>query len=118
VGGATSQLVATFARIYAEASPEDQFALRVWMRDIILARKVGSASTVLARRREKRMVEACEHRILKFPLDMDAHEVAKELRREAWYACASDYENIVFRIKGVRAKREPEELWHSVGPKV
>jgi hypothetical protein len=74
------------------------------MRDIILRRKVGSANTVRARRNEKRMVEACERRILEFPLGMDAHEVAKELKREGWYAWASDYENIVFRIERVRAK--------------
>ncbi len=41
VDGATNQLVAMFARIYAEASPDDQLALRAWMRDIILGRKGG-----------------------------------------------------------------------------
>jgi hypothetical protein len=104
VDGATNQLVAKFSRLYAQAAPEDQLALRVWMRDIILGRKVGSASAVRARRMEKRMVEACERRILEFPLGMDAREVAKELKREGWYAWASDYESIVFRIKRVRAK--------------
>jgi hypothetical protein len=84
--------------------PEDQLALRVWMRDIILGRKVGSANTVRARRSEKRMVEACERRILE--LGMAAREVTKELKREGWYAWASDYESIVFRIKRVRAKAE------------
>jgi hypothetical protein len=104
VGGVTNQLVAKFSRLYAQAAPEDQLALRVWMRDIILGRKVGSASTVLARRREKRMVEACERRILEFPLGMDAREVAKELKREGWYAWASDYASIVARIERVREK--------------
>jgi hypothetical protein len=56
------------------------------MRDIILGRKVGTANTVRARRAEKRMVEACERRILEFPLAMDAREIAKELKREGWYA--------------------------------
>ena len=56
------------------------------MRDIILGRKVRSGKMVHARRIEKRMVEACERRILEFPLDMDAREVAKELKREGWYA--------------------------------
>jgi hypothetical protein len=74
------------------------------MRDIILGRKVGTANTVRARRAEKRMVEACERRILEFPLAMDAREVAKELKREGWYAWASNYEGIVFRIKRVRAR--------------
>ena len=74
------------------------------MRDIILGRKVGNANTMRARRIEKRMVEACERHILEFPLDMDAREVAKELKREGWYAWASDYESIAFRINRVRAK--------------
>jgi hypothetical protein len=104
VDGATNQLVAKFSRLYAQAAPEDQLALRVWMRDIILGRKVGSASAVRARRMEKRMVEACERRILEFPLGMDAREVAKGLKREGWYAWASDYAGIVFRIKRVRAE--------------
>jgi hypothetical protein len=35
---------------------------------------------------------------------MDAREVAKELKREGWYAWTSSYDGIVFRIKRVRAK--------------
>jgi hypothetical protein len=65
------------------------------MRDILLGRKVGSATTVLARR-EKRMIEACECRILEFPLGTEACAVAKELNREGWYAWASDYEVLFF----------------------
>jgi hypothetical protein len=102
--GATSQLVAKVSRLYAEAAPEDQLALRVWMRDIILGRKVGSVNVVQARRKEKRMIEACDRRILEFPLDMDARDVAKELKREGWYAWASDYSGIIFRIERVRAR--------------
>jgi hypothetical protein len=104
IKGATNQLVAKFSCLYAQAAPEDQFALRVWMRDIILGRKVGSANPVRARRIEKRIVGACERRILEFPRDMDAREVAKELKREGWYAWASDYRSIILRIKRVRAK--------------
>jgi hypothetical protein len=74
------------------------------MRDIILGRKVRSANTVRARRNEKRTVGACERRILEFPVGVDAREVAKELKREGWYAWASDYECIISRIKRVRAK--------------
>ena len=102
-------LVAKFSRLYAEAAPEDQLALRVWMRDIILGRKVGSANMVHARRKEKRMTEACERRILEFPLTMDARQVAKELKREGWYAWASDYASIIFRIERVRANAGTEE---------
>jgi hypothetical protein len=104
VDGATNHFVAKVSRLYAEAAPEDQLALRVWMRDIILGRKTGSASIVQARRKEKRMTEACERRILEFPLEMDAREVARELKREGWYAWASDYASIIFRIERVRAK--------------
>jgi hypothetical protein len=82
VNGA-NQLVAKFSRLYAEADPEDQFALRVWMRDIILGRKEGRVNMLHARRSEKRMIEACERRILEFPLDMDARDVAKELNAKA-----------------------------------
>jgi hypothetical protein len=72
-----NRLVAKVSRLYAEAAPDDQFALRVWMRDIILGRKVGSVNMVHARRSEKRMIEACERRIREFPLGMDARGVAQ-----------------------------------------
>ena len=50
------------------------------------AGRVGSANPALAaKRKEKRMVEACERRILEFLLGMDPREVAKELKREGWY---------------------------------
>ena len=52
------------------------------------------------------MIEACERRILEFPLVMDAREVAKELKREGWYAWASSHETIIHRIERVRAKAE------------
>jgi len=74
------------------------------MRDNILGRKEGSVNMRQARRNETRMVEACERRILEFPLDLDEREVAKELKREGWYASASDYESIAFRINRVQAK--------------
>ena len=61
-----NQLVAKFSRLYAEADPEDQFALRVWMRDIILGREEGRVNMLHARRSEKRMIGACERRILDF----------------------------------------------------
>lgn len=102
VDEATNQLVAKVSRLYAEATPDDQLALRVWMRDIILGRRVGKTNVVLARRNEKRMIEACERRILEFPLEMDARQVAKELKREGCYASALAYDNIEFRIKNVR----------------
>jgi hypothetical protein len=67
---------------------------------------------VRARRGEKRMIDACERRILEFPLGMDAREVAKELKREGWYAWATGYESIVSRVRRCRQKRETEEcVW-------
>ena len=36
-------------------------------------------------------------------IGLDAREVAK-LKREGWYAWATNYESIVFRIKRVREK--------------
>jgi hypothetical protein len=74
VDGATNQLVSKVSRLYAQAASEDQLALRVWMRDIILGRKVGGVNMVHARRSEKRMIEASERRVLEFPLGMDALE--------------------------------------------
>ena len=74
------------------------------MRDIILSRKEGSVNMLHARRSEKRMIEACERRILEFPVGMDAREVAKELKREGWYAWATEYQSIILRIERVRAK--------------
>jgi hypothetical protein len=63
VDGKTNQLVAKFPRLYAEAASDEQFALRVGMRDTLLGRKEGSANMRLARRAEKRMVDACERSI-------------------------------------------------------
>ncbi len=40
----TNQMVAEISRLYTEASHDDQFALRVWMRDIILGRKAGKGT--------------------------------------------------------------------------
>jgi hypothetical protein len=113
-----NRLVAKFSRLYAQAAPEDQLALRVWMRDILLGRKVGSANMVHARRKEKRMLVACGRRILEFPLGMHDREVAKELKREGWYAWASDYASIIARIERVRAKQGTQRTLSVFGPKL
>ena len=103
--GTPNQLVAKCSRLYAEATPEDQLALRVWMRDIILGRKAGRVNLFLASRGEKRMIEARERRILEFPSSMDAREVAKELKRQGWYSLSTDCQSTVLRIERVRSKR-------------
>jgi hypothetical protein len=76
------------------------------MRDIILSRKEGSMNMLYATKSEKRMIEACERRILEFPVGIDAREVAKELKREGWYAWATEYQSIILRIERVAGKRE------------
>jgi hypothetical protein len=55
------------------------------------------------------MIEACERQIMEFPLDMEAHEVAKELKREGRYAWATEYASIVARIGRCEQKRGLEE---------
>ena len=65
------------------------------MRDNILGRKEGRVNMRQARRNETRMLEACERSILEFPLDIDEREVAKQLKREGWYAWASNHYGIV-----------------------
>jgi hypothetical protein len=97
-------LVAEVSRLYAKASAEDQLALRVWMRDVILGRRTGKTNVVRSRRMEKRSTDACERRIMEFPIGMDAREVAKQLKHEGWYAQASEYAQIVMRIERVRAR--------------
>jgi hypothetical protein len=82
--GARNQLVAEFSRLYAEAAPEDQFSLRVWMRDILLGRKEGSVNMRHARRTEKRMVEACERRDVLTRLPSMTNSQVKHVTPEAW----------------------------------
>jgi hypothetical protein len=65
---ATNQVVVKFSHLYSEAAPRGPVRTPGLMRDIILGREVGSANTIHARRSEKRMIEACERRILEFPL--------------------------------------------------
>src|SRR5262245_34806620 len=55
-------------------------ALRVWMRDTLLGRHVGTRNLAHASRLEKSHRQACERRILEFPIDIDAREVAEELK--------------------------------------
>ena len=66
-----------FTKIKSNCQREKQLP-RAQKRDVMLH----------ARSSEKRMIEACERRILEFPVGMDAREVAKELKREGWYAWA------------------------------
>ena len=72
-----------------------------------------------ARRSEKGMIEACERRILEFPLLMDAREVARELKREGWYAWASSHERILFiGSSACGQKREADNADDSSQPRI
>ena len=52
----------TFSRAYAEASPEEQAALRVWMGNIIRPQKAPRVDIAKARRFEKNPIEARDRR--------------------------------------------------------
>ena len=56
------------------------------------------------------MVEACERRILKFPLEMNAREVAKELKREGWYAWGRTMKVLFSGSGACGQKRETEGM--------
>jgi hypothetical protein len=71
-------LVETFSRAYEAASPDEQAALRAWMRDIILPRKEPRNDLPRSRRSEKDSVAACDRRILEFPLSTSPKAVAKD----------------------------------------
>ena len=116
--GAMNQLVARFPRLYAESGPGRPVrapSLDARYHAGLEGRQCEHAPGEEERKTDGRGVapsfshwwedeEACERRILEFPLDMGAREVAKELKREGWYAWASSYDGIVFQIKRVRAK--------------
>ena len=70
-------IIDTFSRAYSLASPEEQAALRVWMRNIIRPQREPRNDVAKARRFEKDGVEARNRRILEFPLWMSHREVAK-----------------------------------------
>jgi hypothetical protein len=78
--------VEEFSRAYAVASPDEQVALRVWMRGIILPGKVSRKDLARCRRNEKESVAARDRRILEFPLSMSPNAVAKALIGEGWYS--------------------------------
>jgi hypothetical protein len=53
------KIVDTFSRAYAEASPEEQAALRVWMRNTIRRQKAPRVDVAKARRFKKDIFGAC-----------------------------------------------------------
>ena len=75
-------MVETFSRAYDAASPDEQAALRAWMRDIILPRKQRRKDIIKSLRSEKDSIAARDRRILEFPLSMSPNAVAKILKAE------------------------------------
>ena len=83
---AKKSIVETFSRAYEAASPEEQAALRVWMRDVILPQKKPRKNLKLSKRCEKDIIAACDRRILEFPISMSSKTIAKTLKAEGSYA--------------------------------
>jgi hypothetical protein len=59
-------IVETFSRAYAAARPDEQAALRVWMRNIVVPQMEPRKDLSRSRRSEKDSVAACDRRILEF----------------------------------------------------
>jgi hypothetical protein len=100
--------VEEFSRAYEEATPDEQAALRVWMRQIILPGKTPRKDLDRARRNEKQAVEACDRRILEFPLSMTPNQVAKALRAEGCYSKGTTVYYIEHRVRRLREKSARE----------
>jgi len=101
-------LVETFSRAYAAASPDQQAALRVWMRNIILPGIVRRSDLDRVRRSERESVAARDRRILEFPLSMSPNAVAKALRAEGCYSKGTTVHYIEHRVRRLREKAERE----------
>ena len=85
---AKKSIADTFSRAYAEASPEEQAALRVWMGNIIRPQKAPCVNMAKARRFEK-PIEARDLRILEFPLSTSSETVAEILKAEGPFTIPS-----------------------------
>jgi hypothetical protein len=97
-----------FTRAYEAASPDEQAALRAWMRNIILPAKIRRSDMGRVRRSEKESVAARDRRILEFPLSMPANAVAKALRAEGWYSTKTIVYHIEYRVRRLREKAQRE----------
>ena len=86
---AKKSIADTFSRAYAEASPEEQAALRVWMGNIIRPQKAPRVDIAKARRFEKNPIEARDRRILEFPLSTSSETVAEILKAEGPFTIPS-----------------------------
>jgi hypothetical protein len=103
-------IVDTFSRAYSSASPDEQAALRVWMRNIIRPQKEPRVDVAKARRFEKDTVEARDRRMLEFPPSMSHREVAKLLQAEGWFSPKTTVYYIEYRVRRLREKRKTEDV--------
>jgi hypothetical protein len=102
-------LVDTFSRAYQKATPDEQAALRAWMRNIILPGKVRRKDMSRIRRSEKESIEARDRRILEFPRTMSPREVAKAVRAEGLYSSKTTVYHIEHRVRRLRAEGQSVE---------
>ena len=105
-----NSLVETFSRAYDAASPDEQAALRAWMRDIVLPRKEGRNNLEKSRRSEKDSIAARDRRILEFPLSISPKAIAKMLKAEGWYGPKTTIYHIEFRVRRLRKKGHSENV--------
>jgi hypothetical protein len=103
-------IVDTFSRAYSSASPDEQAALRVWMRNIIRPQKEPRVDVAKARRFEKDTVEARDRRMLELPLSMSHREVAQFLQAEGWFSPKTTVYYIEYRVRRLREKRKTEDV--------
>ena len=97
-------IIDTFSRAYSLASPDEQAALRVWMRDIILPQRKPRKNLEMSRRCEKDAIAACDRRILEFPLEISPNAVAKTLKAEGWYGPKTTVYYIEYRVRRLRER--------------
>ena len=108
VSRAKKSIVKTFSRAYSSASPDEQAALRVWMRNIIRPQEEPRVDVAKAKRFEKDSVEARNRRILEFPVSISHREVAKALQAEGWFSLKTTVYYIEYRVRRLREKGHPE----------
>ena len=107
---AKKSIVEAFSRGYEAASPDEQAALRVWMRNIIRPQKEPRVDVAKARRFEKDSIEARDRRMLEFPPSMSHREVAKLLQAEGWFSPKTTVYYIEYRVRRLREKGKTEDV--------
>jgi hypothetical protein len=110
VSRAKKSIVDTFSHAYAAASPEEQAALRVWMREIVVPQREPRKDLSRSRRSEKGSVATCDRQIPEFPPSMSHREVAKLLQAEGWLSPKTTVYYIEYRVRRLREKGKTEDV--------